>query len=166
MSNPITGGPGNFDGQPIRLVGEQVGGKGADGNFHIFSTDNTGALVVNTSGGGGVTTTQTALNAARTTPAPITFASSGNNTVVAAVGGKTVRVYKMILVVAGATNITFQDSAGSPVLFSGALPFQANGSLVLDLTDEPWFTTTVGTSFVINSSNAVQVSGTIYYTQS
>ena len=111
-------------------------------------------------------TTQFALNSSRTTPSAITFSSSGNNIIVAASGGKVVRVYRMILVAAGATNMTFQDGAVSPVVFTGALPFQANGSLVLDFTDEPWFTTTTGTAFVINSSNAVQVSGTVYYTQS
>jgi hypothetical protein len=164
MSIPNIGGPSNFDSQPIRSTGEQVGGKGADGNFHIFSTDNTGALIVNTGGGGGTTTVQTALNSARTTPAAITFASSGNNTVIAAIGGKVIRVFRMALVVAGATNITFEDS--TPTLFTGAMPFQANGSLVLDFTDEPWFTTAVGAAFVINSSNAVQVSGVVYFTQS
>jgi hypothetical protein len=53
MVGPNVGGPSQTDGQPIRMTGEQVGGKGADGNFHIFSTDNFGALNVNTSGGGG-----------------------------------------------------------------------------------------------------------------
>src|ERR1700675_1343827 len=53
MANPLSGGPANYDGQSIRLVGEQVGGKGPDGNYHIFSTDVFGALNVNTSGGGG-----------------------------------------------------------------------------------------------------------------
>jgi hypothetical protein len=30
--------------------------------------------------------------------------------------------------------------------------------------DEPYFTTTIGNAFVINSSNAVQVSGVVWYT--
>ena len=49
------GGPSNEDGQPIDQIGTQVGGKGADGNFHIFTTDNTGALNVNATVGGGGT---------------------------------------------------------------------------------------------------------------
>jgi hypothetical protein len=50
------GGPSNEDGQPIDQIGTQVGGKGVDGNFHIFSTDNSGNLNVNaTIGGGGNT---------------------------------------------------------------------------------------------------------------
>lgn len=62
-----TGGPSNFDGQPIRTTGEQVGGKGADGNFHIFSTDNAGALNVNTGAGA---STSGVFNANPPTPAP------------------------------------------------------------------------------------------------
>ncbi len=53
MAVPNVGGPGQTDGQPIRMTGNQVGGKGSDGNFHIFSTDNSGFLNVNTTGGGG-----------------------------------------------------------------------------------------------------------------
>jgi len=53
MAVSNVGGPGNQDGSPIRMTGEQIGGKGPDGNFHIFSTDVFGALNVNTSGGGG-----------------------------------------------------------------------------------------------------------------
>jgi hypothetical protein len=57
MAGPNVGGPSQQDGQPIRMTGEQVGGKGADGNFHIFSTDNFGFLNVNTTGGGGAANT-------------------------------------------------------------------------------------------------------------
>ena len=41
----------------------------------------------------------------------------------------------------------------------------ANGSITLDFESEPWFTTASGKGFAMNSSNAVQVSGTIYFTQ-
>jgi hypothetical protein len=49
----VPGGPSNADNTPIETVGTQVGGKGSDGKFHIFSTDALGNLNVNTSGGGG-----------------------------------------------------------------------------------------------------------------
>lgn len=115
---------------------------------------------------GNLQTTQVAaLSVARTTEIPITFASSGVNVLVAGVAATFVRVYRLFIVVAGATNITFQDSNGSPVLFTGAIPLQANGSITLDMADEPWFTTTIAKGFNINSSNAVQVSGAMYYTQ-
>lgn len=138
--------------------------EGSSGN--IADVDSNGNLKTTGSASiSGTVTEQTALNAARTTEAAITFSSSGVNIVVAGMAATSVRVYRLFLVVAGATNLTFQDSSGSPVLFTGAIALQANGSIVLDFSDEPWFTTTSAKGFNINSSNAVQVSGALYYTQ-
>lgn len=39
----------------------------------------------------------------------------------------------------------------------------ANGGLTFDISGEPWFTTGINEAFNIGSSNAVQVSGTVYY---
>lgn len=111
------------------------------------------------------TTEQTALGPARTSSVAVNFSSSGVNTIVAGAASTKVRVYRLIIVATGATNITFQDDNGSPVLFTGAIPLQANGSITLDFSDEAWFTTTTAKGFTINSSNAVQVSGIVYYTQ-
>ena len=99
----------------------------------------------------------------QTTQAPITFSASGANTLVAAVGGKTVRVWKLLLVVAGATVLTFQDTAAAA--FTGAMTMTTGGSIVEDFDTEPNYLTTVGKGFAINSTNAVQVSGSIWYTQ-
>ncbi len=93
------------------------------------------------------------------TEAVISFAASGDNTVVAAgAGSQTVKVYRLMLVVSGATNLTFKSGATG---LTGAMAFTANGSMVLDLSGEPWFTTGAATAFVINSSVAVQVSGQV-----
>ncbi len=72
-----------------------------------------------------------------------------------------IRVYQIMLVLGGATNITFKD--GSTAL-SGPMPMLANGSYYLPMTGYPHFTTSVGNDFNINSSNAVQVSGTVWFT--
>jgi len=101
-------------------------------------------------------------NNSQTKNAPINFSASGDNTVVAAVAGKWIKVVRLYLVVGGATNITFKD--GSAISFSGAMPMAANGAIVLDVADTLlWFNATG--NFVINSSNAVQVSGEVYYIQ-
>ena len=96
--------------------------------------------------------------------AAISFAASGDNVVVAAVAGKLITIVGLSLVVAAATNITFKDGSN---LLSGAYPMTANGSIVFDeKTDFDWFqTTNVANNFIINNSNAVQVSGTVYYIQ-
>ncbi len=94
--------------------------------------------------------------------APITFSSSGDNIVVAAVAGKAVRVRKLWLVLAGDSNLTFKDGASTSL--SGAVPMMAGGSFFfpMDLV-EPHFITTTGNAFIINSSVAVQISGMVYY---
>src|SRR6266704_1455429 len=92
--------------------------------------------------------------------AAINFAASGDNTVIAAVTGAPITVFGFFFTVAGATNITFKD--GSTAL-SGAVVFTGNGSaMTLQINDEPYFYCAPGDAFVMNNSNAVQVSGTVY----
>ena len=43
--------------------------------------------------------------------APISFSGSGANTVIALGAGQVVRVYRLFLVVGGATNLTMQDTS-------------------------------------------------------
>lgn len=92
--------------------------------------------------------------------APITFASSGNNTLIALSATKRIMVHRLWLVVAGATALTFKN--GSTEL-SGAVPMLSNGGMTFDITGEPWFEVDIGNAFILNSSNAVQVSGSVYY---
>jgi hypothetical protein len=77
--------------------------------------------------------------------------------------GKTVRLYRLLLMVGAATNLTFQD--GSTPL-SGALPCLANALLTLDLSGDPWYTSSPGNPLNIANSADVQVSGTAWYVQS
>lgn len=96
--------------------------------------------------------------------AKIDFAASGDTPVVAAVAGKIVYIFRLFFIVGAATNIIFKDGAG--VALTGAMPFLANGYMVLDPTECPWLQTSAGNGFIINSSNAVQVSGALGYIQS
>lgn len=98
-----------------------------------------------------------------TSSASVDFSASGDNTIVSGVALQTIRVYKIFLVVGGVTNLTFKDGATG---LTGAIPMLANGAFVLDFDTEPWFVTTAGNSFIINSSSGVQISGRCYYTQS
>lgn len=97
----------------------------------------------------------------------INFSSSGDNTIVAGVSGKKVRLYRITFVVGAATNLEFKD--GASIVLAGPYPLAANQSFVLDYTFTgmpPWFTTASGNAFVINSSNAVQIGGAADYVQS
>ena len=104
--------------------------------------------------------------ALQTTPdltfARINKATSGDSTLVAATASVKTRVYRMKLSVAAATVIQIKDGAGTVL---EVFNFAGNGGgIVLDFSNRPWYTGTVNTAFIINSSNAVQVDGSIEYT--
>jgi hypothetical protein len=93
----------------------------------------------------------------------INFSSSGNTTLVAGLSGQTIRVFRIMFNVGGATNITISDGVTT---FSGPLSFSTGGGFVLDFSGDPWYVTGLSNGFVFNSTAAVQVGGTVYYTQS
>lgn len=96
---------------------------------------------------------------------PINVAASGDNIIVAAVAGQTVRVHKFFLKAGGAVNAKWRNGSGGSD-FHPALPLASGEGWVLDLDAEPWFVTSIGNALVVNLSAAVQVSGVVYYTQS
>ena len=95
--------------------------------------------------------------------AAVNVNASGQTALVASSMGKAVKVYKILLVIGGISNLTIQD--GSTGL-TGPMPFNAGGLLELDSTNgEPFFTTTAGNALNLNCSAGVQVSGTVWYVQ-
>ncbi len=94
--------------------------------------------------------------------AKINFAASGDTPIIAAIANKRIFIYRLYFILGAATDITFKD--GSTAL-TGAMPFLANGFMILDPTQVPWHQTSIGAAFNINSSNAVQVSGSIGFIQ-
>ena len=96
----------------------------------------------------------------QTLQAVINFATASTNVIVGGVAGQRINVMKLMLVVAGATNLTFEDGT-TPL--TGAMSLLANGSMVLTYDGCPWFTTSIANGFAILSSNPVQVSGSVQY---
>lgn len=94
--------------------------------------------------------------------AAISGATSGNNTVVAAVSGKKIRVVSMFLVCAGAVNVRFESAADGTAL-TGVMSFAANGGISLTQNDAGWFETTAGELLNMELGGAVQVSGGLTY---
>jgi len=97
--------------------------------------------------------------------AAINFSASGDNVVVPAVAGKQIKVYRLKLLCASATALSFKDGVGGTVL-EGPMPFSANQGMIEDYTSidmPPWYTTSPGNALVINSSNAVQIGGALDY---
>jgi len=95
----------------------------------------------------------------------ISFTTTGDNTIVAAVAGKLITVVALLLVSTGTTNITVKDGAAN--LLSGAMPLAAGIPLVLnvDPTVDWYQTTSAANALVLNQSGAVQISGTVWYVQ-
>ena len=96
--------------------------------------------------------------------ASVVTSTSGTIAGVAAVTGSVLRIYRIWLVAAGATNLTFEDGATA---LSGAVPLTTSQQIFLPF-DSGWphFVTSAGNAFNIGNSGGVQISGTIWYTQS
>ena len=99
---------------------------------------------------------------ARLTSVSVSFATSGNNTVVAGVGGQSIRVYRLFFLVNQKNTLIFRDGASTDL--TGPMDMGDFGDFTLPFDTEPWFTLSTGNAFIINTSNAKQVSGRVYYT--
>lgn len=97
--------------------------------------------------------------------AAIAAASSGDNTIVAAVTGKKIRVKRSALIAAGTVNIYFTSGAAGAVIFGGStnkIALVANSGFVLP--DSPgWFETAAGSALIMNLSAAIAVAGGLAY---
>lgn len=93
---------------------------------------------------------------------PIDFVATGDNIVVPALAGASVRVYHLFLVVSADTTITIKHASTA---FTGAMSMLAHGSICLDFVGQPWFTAEDNEAFVISQSGTAQVSGQVGYTQ-
>lgn len=95
--------------------------------------------------------------------AVINFSSSGDNTVITAPASGPINVVGIAFTVSGATNITFKNGSTAQ---SGAIVFTGNGSsmtLMLSEWSNAYYYADAGNNFVMNSSAAVTVTGTIWY---
>src|SRR5262245_35071356 len=79
---------------------------------------------------------------AGTTLIEVSIAASGDTTVVAAATGKRVSVYRCSLTIGGATTLTWKTASSNR-----RYDFVGPGSIVLDGSSVPWFTTSAGSAF-------------------
>ncbi len=93
--------------------------------------------------------------------AAVNFATSGDNTIVAADGSNKIKIVFMFFTIAGETNLTFK----SGVFSSGAMDFGGTSEPrgAIGTGADIVFETGVNEAFIINSSAAIQVSGWIMY---
>lgn len=99
-------------------------------------------------------------NLSELTEIAVDCASSGDNTLIAAVANRRIRVYRGFLIAASSVAATVKDGASTSL--TGAMTI---GSAFWSYDTRPWFTTTAGNAFILNLGGAVQVSGRLYYIQ-
>lgn len=94
--------------------------------------------------------------------AVIDAATSGDNTLVAAVTSKKIRVLSAFLVSAGTVNVRFESGAGGTAL-TGQMNLVANTGFVLPFNPAGWFETASNTLLNLELSGAVSVDGNLTY---
>ena len=95
----------------------------------------------------------------------IDAATLGDNTLVAAVTGKRIRVLSLYLVASGgAITIRFESGAGGTAL-SGQMAFLANGVLSLPYNPAGWFQTAAAVLLNLELSAATSVDGGLTYVE-
>ncbi len=96
--------------------------------------------------------------------AVIDHATSGNNTVVAAVTSKKIRVHQCFLVAAGAVTVRFESGADGTAL-TGQMNVTTNSGFTLPFSPMGWFETASNTLLNLELSGAVSCDGVIGYTE-
>lgn len=96
--------------------------------------------------------------------AAIAASSSGDNTLVAAVASKKIRVLSYTLVAAGAVTCRFEDGAGGTAK-TGQMSFGANGGVSVPFNPVGHFETTANTLLNLELGGAVSVAGHLCYVE-
>ena len=95
--------------------------------------------------------------------AAIDAASSGNNTLVAAVTGKKIRVLALAITMTGtAVTIRFEDGAGGTALTGQRQPTQGQ-TVTLPFNPVGWFETSAATLLNLELGGAQSVDGVLVY---
>lgn len=90
--------------------------------------------------------------------------TSGNNTIVAAVADKKIRVLQAFVVSAGTVNVRFESGADGTAL-TGQMPLVVNAGFVLPFSPVGWFETGSNTLLNLELSGAVYVHGNVCYVE-
>jgi hypothetical protein len=90
--------------------------------------------------------------------------TNGDNTIVAAVVDRKIRVLSVYLVAAGAVTARFESGASGTAL-SGQMSLAQNGGFVLPFNPAGWFETAAGALLNLELGGAVYVDGTVQYVE-
>ena len=95
--------------------------------------------------------------------AVIAAASAGDNTLVAAVTGKKIRVLAAFLVASGGANTVRFESGAAGTALTGLMDLGADGQLVLPLNGFGWFESASAVLLNLELSAATAVAGALVY---
>jgi hypothetical protein len=90
-------------------------------------------------------------------------ASATDNTLVAAVAGKKIRVIALVLVASGGANNARFESGTAGTALTGVMNIGANGQLILPANRAGWFETAAATLLNLELSAATAVGGMLTY---
>lgn len=96
--------------------------------------------------------------------AAIDAASSGDNTLIAAVTDKKIRILSVFLIAAGAVNVRFESDTGGTAL-TGQMNLTTNSGFVLPYNPVGHMETVAGELLNLELSGAVSVDGAISYVE-
>jgi len=96
--------------------------------------------------------------------AAIDASNSGNNTLVAAVADKKIRILALILVSAGAVNVRLEDGAGGSAI-TGQMNLTTNSGFTLPFSPVGWGETSSNTLLNLELSDAISVDGCLVYVE-
>jgi len=93
---------------------------------------------------------------------PINFATTGDHILIAAVAGKIIRIWKLLLWSNGDQSVSIRDGV-TPMM--GVIDLAQGGVVLLPKDTDPWFTLGTNSPLNVNTTQAVQCSGRVFYTQ-
>lgn len=94
--------------------------------------------------------------------APV-VASAADNTLVALVAAKQIRVLSLVLVASGGANNARLESGTGGTALTGVMNLAANGQLILQYNDAGWCETAAGVLLNLELSAATAVGGMLVY---
>lgn len=97
------------------------------------------------------------------TSLPINVNSSGDNIVVPAVVGKSVRVMAMKLIPAGAVNVQVCSGTGTSKVLDGLEALTTSEVYSREFNPMGWYQTVLGDGLNINLSGGIQIGGVVVY---
>lgn len=95
--------------------------------------------------------------------AAVAAASAGDNTLVAAVTAKRIRVHALTLVASGGANSVRLESGAGGTALTGVMDIVDNGQLVLPYNPSGWCQTAAGAFLNLELSAATAVGGVLVY---